>query len=414
MAERASSSGPERVFSEPWHAHVFALTVKLSELGHFSWTEWSEHFGARLRDAAAQDGSAHDHRPMPEVDSPTYYNVWLDALESLLIQRRLARPEDLAHLKESWTAAYLETPHGQPVVLRNNHDLPQTEDHHHIEFDASAGSWPAPAAKSVLISGMQEPQLVPARRIAPISAGVVSFPAPIASRIAASPTAEAGTDDLAARVRAHRHQGPQAARGAPPARWTSEQAGRAIRLRERRTWRGEEHASLQPASDQTGIAENGLVGIGIGDELRGVRDLKQLPQNVARMDDPGERRPAGQLIGEAGRDRGLGTSRCHRRYPVCRRLDATAARTRFLPRLRSDPGSLEVRLTGNRIGQRMHDAGRLDLQTRTGRSSAWAGTPRRRAWQHRPSRATRHEPCWLSIRTSPPSDDAVPARHRGD
>ena len=121
---------PERVFSEPWHAHVFALTVRLSELGHFTWTEWGEHFGARLRDAAAADGSAHDHRPMPEVDSPTYYIAWLDALEDLLIGGGLADAADLARLKDSWTAAYLDTPHGQPVVLRDNHDLAQIENNH--------------------------------------------------------------------------------------------------------------------------------------------------------------------------------------------------------------------------------------------------------------------------------------------
>jgi hypothetical protein len=47
---------------------------------------------------------------MPEVDSPTYYDVWLETLESLLLQRGLASREDLARLKEAWTEAYLHTP----------------------------------------------------------------------------------------------------------------------------------------------------------------------------------------------------------------------------------------------------------------------------------------------------------------
>jgi hypothetical protein len=35
----------------------------------FTWSEWGEHFGAHLRQAAAADNSAADTRPMPEVDS---------------------------------------------------------------------------------------------------------------------------------------------------------------------------------------------------------------------------------------------------------------------------------------------------------------------------------------------------------
>jgi len=29
------------VFAEPWQAQAFALAVKLSEQGHFTWTEWA-------------------------------------------------------------------------------------------------------------------------------------------------------------------------------------------------------------------------------------------------------------------------------------------------------------------------------------------------------------------------------------
>ena len=32
-------SGP--VFAEPWQAQAFALAVKLSEPGHFTWKEWA-------------------------------------------------------------------------------------------------------------------------------------------------------------------------------------------------------------------------------------------------------------------------------------------------------------------------------------------------------------------------------------
>ncbi|HEV3192070.1 MAG TPA: nitrile hydratase accessory protein, partial [Polyangiaceae bacterium] len=112
MSKPSPPAEPERVFGEPWHAQVFALAVKLSQAGHFTWSEWGEHFGAHLRQAATADNSSADTRPMPEVDSTTYYNVWLDTLESLLIQRGLASAADLAELKGAWTEAYLHTPHG--------------------------------------------------------------------------------------------------------------------------------------------------------------------------------------------------------------------------------------------------------------------------------------------------------------
>jgi nitrile hydratase accessory protein len=129
MAEHDLSTEPDRVFGEPWHAHVFAFALKLSQAGHFSWIEWSAHFGALLRKAAAADGSVNDARPMPEVDSATYYDVWLDALESLLIQRGLVCAADLADLKEAWTEAYLHTPHGMPVKLGGDGDHAHSHDH---------------------------------------------------------------------------------------------------------------------------------------------------------------------------------------------------------------------------------------------------------------------------------------------
>ena len=120
------------MFGQPWHAHVFAFALKLSQAGHFTWSEWSEHFGRRLRKAVAADGSANDTRPMPEVDSATYYDVWLGALESLLIQRGLASAADLAELKEAWTEAYLHTPHGMPVKL-NGGEGNYAHSHDHAE-----------------------------------------------------------------------------------------------------------------------------------------------------------------------------------------------------------------------------------------------------------------------------------------
>lgn len=100
----------EPVFTEPWHAQLFAITVKLSEAGHFTWPEWTERFGAFSK-RSSENGAPKD--------GSTYYDIWLEALESLLIESNLASQSVLHELKQGWTEAYLETPHGQPVKLKN-------------------------------------------------------------------------------------------------------------------------------------------------------------------------------------------------------------------------------------------------------------------------------------------------------
>jgi len=96
------------VFSDPWHAQVFALTVQLNETGRFTWSEWAETFGAALRErrvAGAEDSEAG------------YWEAWLTALQQLLQQCGLARAADLDRLEAAWAEAYRTTPHGQPVRL---------------------------------------------------------------------------------------------------------------------------------------------------------------------------------------------------------------------------------------------------------------------------------------------------------
>ena len=44
------------VFAEPWQAQAFALAVRLSEQGHFTWKEWAETLAEELK--AAADGAS--------------------------------------------------------------------------------------------------------------------------------------------------------------------------------------------------------------------------------------------------------------------------------------------------------------------------------------------------------------------
>jgi len=39
----------EPVLAEPWQAQAFALAVKLSEQGHFTWKEWADALADELK-----------------------------------------------------------------------------------------------------------------------------------------------------------------------------------------------------------------------------------------------------------------------------------------------------------------------------------------------------------------------------
>jgi nitrile hydratase accessory protein len=100
------ADGP--VFAEPWQAQAFALAVKLSEQGHFTWKEWASALADELR-AAADRGEPDD--------GSRYYEHWLTALERVVAAKRVTDPAALLTRKEAWADAYRRTPHGQPVEL---------------------------------------------------------------------------------------------------------------------------------------------------------------------------------------------------------------------------------------------------------------------------------------------------------
>ena len=100
------AAGP--VFSEPWEAQAFALAVRLSEQGYFTWKEWAAALTEELKTAAA--GGEPD-------DGSRYYQHWLAALERLAAAKNLCDPASMASRKEAWADAYRHTPHGKPVLL---------------------------------------------------------------------------------------------------------------------------------------------------------------------------------------------------------------------------------------------------------------------------------------------------------
>ena len=104
------------VFAEPWQAQAFALAVRLSAQGHFTWKEWAAALAEELKSAG--------DRGEPD-DGSRYYEHWLAALERLVTAKALSNPKEMLARKEAWADAYRRTPHGKPVALRNAPDGPE-------------------------------------------------------------------------------------------------------------------------------------------------------------------------------------------------------------------------------------------------------------------------------------------------
>ena len=130
LSEPSLTSGPERlsdlprlprdeggpVFAEPWQAQAFALAVRLSEQGYFTWKEWAATLADELR-AAADRGEPDD--------GSHYYEHWLAALERLVTSKQLTDQTELLTRKVEWADAYRHTPHGKPVELRRASQEPE-------------------------------------------------------------------------------------------------------------------------------------------------------------------------------------------------------------------------------------------------------------------------------------------------
>ena len=96
------------VFSAPWQAQAFAMTLSLHERGLFTWAEWAQALSEQIR--AAQHAGDPD-------DGNTYYQHWLAALESLVAAKGVCSADELDGYRGAWANAAHRTPHGQPIVL---------------------------------------------------------------------------------------------------------------------------------------------------------------------------------------------------------------------------------------------------------------------------------------------------------
>ena len=74
-------------FAEPWEAKAFAIIVELSLAGHFSWFDWVDCFSKEVAAATALEAAG--------AASHTYYEQWLNAAETLLIEKGMTSKAQL-------------------------------------------------------------------------------------------------------------------------------------------------------------------------------------------------------------------------------------------------------------------------------------------------------------------------------
>ncbi|WP_436039043.1 nitrile hydratase accessory protein [Rhizobium sp. LjRoot98] len=106
--ELPKSNEGDPVFSEPWQAEAFAMTVRLHEKGVFSWSEWAEALSHEL------------YKPGRRADASDYFDCWVAALSRLVTELSITSREQLDDLTESWHRAAEATPHGKPILLEND------------------------------------------------------------------------------------------------------------------------------------------------------------------------------------------------------------------------------------------------------------------------------------------------------
>ncbi|SHN21127.1 nitrile hydratase accessory protein [Pseudomonas asturiensis] len=112
----------DHAFDYPWQAGMFSLTVNLYKTGLFPWSQWVEFFSNEIKRSP--------RRPDESVND-AYYRQWAVAFEAMLETLGLVTGESVEETAQAWRLAYLNTPHGLPVLLENANCSPAKAHHHH-------------------------------------------------------------------------------------------------------------------------------------------------------------------------------------------------------------------------------------------------------------------------------------------
>lgn len=85
--DRALEAGESPQFQTPWEARAFALVVRLSEAGHFTWSEWVDFLARSIAESDVKEVTDGRRRSDGEQ--------WIAAAESLLIAKGITSAEQL-------------------------------------------------------------------------------------------------------------------------------------------------------------------------------------------------------------------------------------------------------------------------------------------------------------------------------
>ena len=77
-----------RKFAAPWEAKAFAIIVEMAQAGHFTWSDWVDCFSKEVAAATAIEAAGGM--------APSYYEQWLNAAETLLIDKGITSKAQLA------------------------------------------------------------------------------------------------------------------------------------------------------------------------------------------------------------------------------------------------------------------------------------------------------------------------------
>ena len=108
------------VFNELGEAQAFALAVRLSEVGCFTWPEWAA--------ILSQEITAAQERGEPDLGN-TYYQHWLNALERICVEKHLVGHEDMSRRQQEWQLERRSQHRGGQVDARRVDALPRPERH---------------------------------------------------------------------------------------------------------------------------------------------------------------------------------------------------------------------------------------------------------------------------------------------
>jgi nitrile hydratase accessory protein len=99
----------ELVFEAPWEARAFGIALLLHQQDIYSWSEFSSRLATEIAgDSPSQDTPVF---PLPADTEARYYEQWLAALESLVLERGLITPDEIDSRTDEFAAGLWDDHH---------------------------------------------------------------------------------------------------------------------------------------------------------------------------------------------------------------------------------------------------------------------------------------------------------------